>query len=331
MTKIDDALKTDITSDLKALISGFKLLTTGLKEDKGYVYTLPDIESDLSKIRLDLNNIQKVLIDAENGSDESSSDITTKINNIKSAVERLQESPITAEVADIKELFDHLNEDIASISKRTNKLIISSDELTKVLKANIASFTSLINTFEKQSREFYNSAFLNDINTKIDAINKGTNAILKSDQVLTEAFMYMGEWIDSASDSFDEIKNDLSKIKKNVLSEDDSATEKLEISVKNLSQRIDVQEAKIDSVDDKLNKIITQQNESKELKSLLEYVASQVSVTNEKIIENDKLSQKIASMEKQLKKIEKNLAVITEYIDEEDAQDDEFYSDEPVN
>lgn len=331
LTKIDDALKTDITSDLKALISGFKLLTTGLKEDKGYVYTLPDIESDLSKIRLDLNNIQKVLIDAENGSDESSSDITTKINNIKSAVERLQESPITAEVADIKELFDHLNEDIASISKRTNKLIISSDELTKVLKANIASFTSLINTFEKQSREFYNSAFLNDINTKIDAINKGTNAILKSDQVLTEAFMYMGEWIDIASDSFDEIKNDLSKIKKNVLSEDDSATEKLEISVKNLSQRIDVQEAKIDSVDDKLNKIITQQNESKELKSLLEYVASQVSVTNEKIIENDKLSQKIASMEKQLKKIEKNLAVITEYIDEEDAQDDEFYSDEPVN
>ena len=54
LTKIDDALKTDITSDLKALISGFKLLTTGLKEDKGYVYTLPDIESDLSKIRLDL-------------------------------------------------------------------------------------------------------------------------------------------------------------------------------------------------------------------------------------------------------------------------------------
>lgn len=133
-----------------------------------------------------------MLIDAENGSDESSSDITTKINNIKSAVERLQESPITAEVADIKELFDHLNEDIASISKRTNKLIISSDELTKVLKANIASFTSLINTFEKQSREFYNSAFLNDLNTKIDAINKGTNAILKSDQVLTRSLYVYG-------------------------------------------------------------------------------------------------------------------------------------------
>lgn len=330
ITKIDDAIQTDITKDLKTLISGFKLLTTGLKEDKGYLYTLPDIESDLSKIRLDLNNIQKTLVDSDSLSDENSTDIASKINNIKSAIEKLQESPITSEVADIKALFDNLNEDISSISKRTNKLIISSDEITKVLKANILSFTSLINSFEKQSREFYNSAFLNELNVKIDGISRGTNAILKSDQVLNEAFMYMGEWIDTASDSFDEIKNDLSKVKRVLLSDEENAAEKLELSVKSLSQRIEIQEAKLDAVDDKLNKLLAQQNESKELKSLLEYVASQVSVTNEKIIENDKLAQKISSMEKQLKKIEKNVAVITEYIDDEDDAD-EFYDDDSVN
>lgn len=330
ITKIDDAIQTDITKDLKTLISGFKLLTTGLKEDKGYLYTLPDIESDLSKIRLDLNNIQKTLVDSDSISDENSTDIASKINNIKSAIEKLQESPITSEVADIKALFDNLNEDISSISKRTNKLIISSDEITKVLKANIISFTSLVNSFEKQSREFYNSAFLNELNVKIDGISRGTNAILKSDQVLNEAFMYMGEWIDTASDSFDEIKNDLSKVKRVLLSEEDNTAEKLELSVKSLGQRIEIQEAKLDAVDDKLNKLLAQQNESKELKSLLEYVASQVSVTNEKIIENDKLAQKISSMEKQLKKIEKNVAVITEYIDDEDDAD-EFYDDDSVN
>ncbi len=62
------------------------------------------------------------------------------------------------------------------------------------------------------------------------------------------------------------------------------------------------------------------------MKSLIEYVASQVSLTNEKVVENDKLAQKIASMEKQLKKIEKNVAAITEYIDE-DEEDDEFFDD----
>ena len=41
-------------------------------------------------------------------------------------------------------------------------------------------------------------------------------------------------------------------------------------------------------------------------------------MTNEKIAENDKLAQKIASMEKQLKKIEKNVDIITDFIDEDD-------------
>ena len=329
LSKIDNAVTTDISKDLKTLISGFKILTSGYKENKDYIYTLPDIETDLSKIRLDLNNIQKLLANTENLESDIDSDILTKINNIKHSIEKLYNSPITAEVADIKELFTGLNEDIASISKRTNKLIISSDEITKVLKANIAAFTSLINTFEKQSKEFYNSAFLRDLNAKVESIAKGTNAIIQSDQVLNEAFMYMGEWIDSASDSFDEIKNDITKVKRALLSDEENSAERLEMNIKTLTQRIDVQEAKIENIDEKLNKLLTQQNESKELKSLLEYVASQVSVTNEKIIENDKLAQKIASMEKQLKKIEKNVAVITEYIDEED--EDEFYDDDAIN
>ncbi len=54
-----------------------------------------------------------------------------------------------------------------------------------------------------------------------------TASVMQSDQVLTEAFfMYMGEWIDSASDSFDEIKADVSKMKKTLLSDETGATEK---------------------------------------------------------------------------------------------------------
>lgn len=323
LTKIDNAIQTDISKDLKTLISGFKLLTNGLKEDKDYIYTLPDIESDLTKIRLEINNIQKALFDTDNSEEDDSNDITTKINNIKSAIEKLQNSPVNAEIAEVKSLFDNLNEDISSISKRTNKLILSSDEVNKILKANIQAFTNLINAFEKQSHEFYNSAFINELNVKVESIHKGTNAILKSDSALNEAFMYMGEWIDSASDSFDEIKNDLSRVKRSLLSDEENAAEKLELTIRSLSKKLDLNDAKIEAVDDKLNKVIAQQAESKELKSLLEYVASQVSVTNEKIIENDKLTQKIASMEKQLRKIEKNITVITEYIDEDDDFDSE--------
>lgn len=327
LDKIENAVQSDINRDLKTLISGFKLLTSGLKEDKDYVYTLPDIESDLSKIRLDLNNVQKAIDEASKDSIEKDGELADKLAKMKEAVDKIQDSPLVNEIADVKFLFTSLNEDVSSISKRTNKLILSSDEVSKTLKANIEQFSLLINNFEKQSREFYNSAFVNNLDIKIDNIYNTASSLVQSEKVLNEAFMYLAEWIDTASDTFDELKLDLTKIKKNILSEDESFSDRIETGINALNKKIDEQNNKIDALEEKLNKIISQQNEAKELKSLVEYVASQVSVTNEKIVENDKLAQKIVSMEKQLKKIEKNISIITEYIDE-DEDNDEFDMDD---
>lgn len=315
LNKINNFLQADIGDSVNDISSRLNMLLYGLKDEKDYSYTMPDIESDLSKIRLELSNLQKTLINPDSLTEDHSIDIATRLNDLKAAVKKMQESPITQEVAEIKSLFTGLTEDISSISKRTNKLIISSDEVNKKLRSNIASFTSLITAFEKQSKSFYNSTFLKDLNARIEIITRGTQALMKSDEAINEAFIYMGEWIDSASDTFDTLQSDVTKIKKNLLADDESLTERLEKNLKAINQRLDEQEEKI-------NRLVEQQAESQELKSLLEYVASQVSVTNEKIIENDQLTQKILSMEKQLKKIEKNIAVITEYIDEDDSYDD---------
>ena len=328
LSQLNAIINNDITGDLKTLISSFKLLTSGVKNDKDYLYTLPDVESDLSKIRVDLTKIQKTLISSGEDIDEDKADITSKINSIKKTVEKIQQSPINSEIAEVKALFTGLNEDISSISKRTNKLIIASDEVNKALKSNVIAFTSLINNFEKQSREFYNSAFMKELDSKIENLSKMSASLVQSDQVMTEAFMYMGEWIDSASDSFDEIKTDVSKMKKSLLSDETGAAQSLELTINNLSQKVDEQDSKINAIDEKLNQLVAQQQETKELKSLIEYVASQVSLTNEKVVENDKFAQKIANIEKQLKKIEKNVAAITEYIDEEDTEEDEFFEED---
>ena len=300
LTKIDTSIQSDIAKELRTLVSGFNLLTNGLKEDKEYVYTMPDVESDLSKIRLELNNIQK------------------------SVNEKLEDTSLNQDISDIRGRFTSLNEDISSISKRTNKLIIASDEVNKALRANISSFTSLINGFDKRSKEFYDANIIRDLNSKLEMLSQMTAQMVQSDQIMNEVFMYMGEWIDSASDSFDEIKTDVAKIKKNLLLDDSEDSEKLEYTVTALGE-------KVAAMDDKLNTIMERQQETAEIKSLMEYIASQVSAANEKIIENDNLALKIASMEKQLKKIEKNVAVITEYIDEDAEEDDYFDEDEPVN
>ena len=318
---LNSAVQSDINKDLKALLSGFKLLTSGLKEEKDYVYTLPDIEADLSKIRVDLSNLQKAVNNSEEENSQSVSEITTKIAGVKDAIEKLEKNPINTEIAEVKSLFDTLNEDISSISKRTNKLILASDEVNKTLRFNIENFSKLISSFEKQSMEFYNSAFVNNLDIKIDNITQIVSALIQSNKIINEAFVYLAEWIDSASDSFDELKADMTKVKKSILKEEDDSIQKLEEKITDFGSKIDAQNSKIESINKKLDSIIETQNETKELKSLVEYVASQVSVTNEKIVENDKLAQRITNIEKQLKKIEKNIAIITEYIDEDEEND----------
>ena len=326
INKVNESLKADVSEEINALAAKIKLLTNGFREDNDFSYTMPDVESDIAKIRVDLCNIQKSLINPDSLTEDHSLDIATRLSDLKAAVQKMQDSPITHQVGEIKEMFSGLSEDVSSISKRTNKLIISSDEVTKKLLSNISAFTTLINTFDKQSKAFYNSTFLKDINKKVETITKGTDAIIQSNNAINEAFVYMGEWIDTASDSFDNLQNDISKIKKTILSGEENITEKIEHQLRDISCKIDEEVANInqrlEGQQNQINKILEQQADSQELKSLLEFVASQVSITNEKLIENEQLTQKILNMEKQLKKIEKNIAIITEYIDEDDNYDE---------
>ena len=320
LNQIDKTINSDISNDIKAVISGLKLLTSGVLDDNDHIYTMPDIETDLSKIRLELNKIQKSILASDDQNTENGSDITSKLKSIKTAIDKLQSNTVNTDIAEIKGLFKGVNEDIASISKRTNKLILASDEVNKALKSNISSFSVLIGSFEKQSREFYNSAFMLDLNDRIESLAKMSTSLVQSDQAMNEAFMYLGEWIDSTSDSFDELKADITKIRKSLLSDESGVADKLEYTVNSLAQKVELQESKIEAIDEKLNTILAQQQETKEVKSLLEYISSQVSLTNEKILENDTLIQKITAMEKQLKKVEKNVTAITEYLEDEDTE-----------
>lgn len=314
LNKLEKAINADVTTDLKTVISSLKLLTSGLLEEQDHIYTMPDIETDLSKIRLELDKIQKSINNSENN---ECVDIQSKLKDIEKSIENLELNSVNENISEIKAVFNNINEDIASISKRTNRLILASDEVSKTLKSNISAFSVLLGSFERQSREFYNSAFMIDLNEKIELLSKMTTTLVQSDQAMNEAFMYIGEWIDTTSDSFDELKADVTKIKKGLLSDESGVAEKLEYTVNILSQRIELQDSKIDAIDEKLNKLAVQMQETKEIKSLVEYISSQISIANEKIIENDKLAQKIDSMDKQLKKIEKNISAITEYLDDD--------------
>ncbi len=309
--RIDNSLQESISNKIDSLVADFNILAKGKDSDE-IVYTIPDIETDLSKIRLELNNLQKLLIDTDVENVEDGTDITSKLAKINEKLEFVVNNPINDEIQDVKSLFGSLNEDVTSISQRTNKLILTSDNVNKTLKKNIETFTDILASFERQSLEFYRSTLVRDLNTKVESLSK-------SSEVITEAFMYLGEWIDSASETFNEIKSDIEVVKNCVdFGSEEVQPDDIEQTIHNLSDKVIEQEDKIDAIESKLDKVLAYQDETKDIKALVEYIASQVSVTNEKLIGNDELAQKVVSIEKQLKKIEKSVSLITDYLDEDD-------------
>ena len=302
--------------NLTNLVKEIRILTTGTagSENENYAYTMPDIESDLSKIRLDLNNISKTLSSAELAEDD---DIYTNLSELKKSVAKIENNPINTEISEVKNLFDTLNEDISSISKRTNKLIISSDEVNKTLQGHINEFTKIVGDFEKNTKKFQESNYVINLSNKIDYLTKLCGSILSTDKVLNEAFMYMAEWIDTASDSFNQMKTDLSVINDTIVKSE--ATEDILSNIDRLAAKIEKQQKNILAVEDKIEEVAAKRTENPETKAMIEFIASQINSVNEKLSDNEKITQKLESLEKQMKKIEKNVNMLAAYVEEDDA------------
>lgn len=310
---IDDSAQ-ELKHEILDLTEKIRTLTGGSDKDSAeYVYTLPDVESDLSKIRLDFSNLSKSISDCDQISRDKLDGISAILNTMRTGLLRIEQSPIEHEVFEVKGMFGGLREDIASISKRTNKLVISSDEANKTLKHHIEEFNDILRGFSDIAEQFADDAYVVRLNHKIDVLTEAVNSLISQTKVLNEAFMYLAEWIDTTSVSFNEIKSEIADVNENTGLIDEIAR-KVEL----LTKKVETQEESLQSVKQSFENLAAQREEESESKALLEYIASQISAMNEKANDSDKFTQRLDAMEKQLKKIEKNVLFLASYVDDEE-------------
>ena len=81
-------------------------------------------------------------------------DLVTSTNDIYKLVESLKTEMPKFEYDEFKKDFETLSEDIVSISTRTNKLILASDESNKSLQDNLQEFKLVINDLDERTRNF---------------------------------------------------------------------------------------------------------------------------------------------------------------------------------
>lgn len=265
--------KTDvINQNLVEVTKQLKQITSST-EDTDYNYSMQDIESDLAKLRLALNELQNNSIESQSSELFNISDTLYKIT---SSVEELQNSMTQDDIKDLK--YD-INNGLEGIGKNlTNQISRKVDKVTKLL--------------EKSS---------------------------DSDKVMRQALIYMGEWIDSASESMNKIStnsDEIVDVKSAIEDLKSSMPEHKEI-LTSLEEKFDEQQERLSYFEKQISKLGTledrfdeQQERIDRLEMTIEKVLSAV-----EDIDDSRVTRKIDKIDKQLAKLSTNIEKLASYVD----------------
>ncbi len=251
-----------------------------------YSYTLQDVESDIAKLRLILNDISTSNSSAEVGV------ISTNINRIAKSIEDLRQSLTNEESFELKTDFEKLNEDILSLSARTNKLLLNSDESYRIICDSLDEFNRRTSSLEERLNILDNR----NIENRLSIIDEKVNETMNSNKVLKNVMMYLGEWMDGTTQTISGIYEKASKASsmRGILDELKETVPEKEALIKTIEERFEEQQNRIDRLEKKLEKAI-----------------AVIEERDENLVLN-----KIDKLENQLSKLSLNIEKLASYVDE---------------
>ncbi len=281
--------KTDeINQNLKEVRNQLQQIWTG--DSQEYSYTLQDVESDIAKLRMVLNEM------SQSSSSDDVLEILDNIHKIAGSIDGLQASLTTDQIYDLKNDVERLNEDIVSISTRTNKLLLTSDESYKALNNGLDEFSKVILKLEERINILDNTKNSERIEKKVDNVNTMVATIANSSKVMNQVMMYLGEWIDTTSENIGAISEktaEIDEIKEIITDLRDTIPSKSAI-LNELENRFEEQQQRLDRLEMKFDRVL----------ALLEDR------------DDARLNKKFERMEKQMTKLSMNIEKLASYVDE---------------
>ena len=273
-------------------------------DDFGYSYTLQDVESDIAKLRVAITHL------SGNDFENLSGDIKKIVNS----VEGLETTLTQEQIIGLKGNIEKLNEDILSISSRTNKILLTSDESNKALNDGLNNFGSLVEKLEDRLEYLDNTEATERLERKIESIQSMAVESANADKVFHQVMMYLGEWIDTTTENISSITektseinlikenvndviekvSDIQDIKDNIEELRSAVPEKSEL-LSELENKFEQQEARIDRLEMKLEKILLTLEEKDDMV----------------------LNRKVDKIEKMLSRLGTNIEKLTSYVDED--------------
>lgn len=256
-----------------------------------YSYTLGDVESDIAKLRQMVNEISA----STSTPSTEFNQISRNIHNLTSSVDAISKNLTPAEIYQLKHNILKLNDDILSISSRTNKLLLNSDESQKTISDGLTAFSHIAFNLEERMNELSNKEFNAETAAKLEKIMAMQENAASMDATFHKVLMFLGEWVDAASNTFESINDKADEINEisEALSELRKAVPEKLALVDLLEERFEEQQSRLDRLETKLDEL----TEMAKLNSNLSVI------------------QKVDKMERMLTTLNTNIEKLTSYVD----------------
>lgn len=281
-----------------------------------YSYTMQDIESDIAKLRIILNDIS-----ASTSKDEIN-EISQNMHKIAASVNTLHSSLTEEQILELKSDIEKINADVISLSSRTNKLLLTSDESYKALTDGLDEFSRVTNQLQKRIDVIDNSGINEVIEKKLDSINDAVTSSANSDNIMRQVMLYLGEWIDEASEKLDTISTDTSNLS---LMNSELCLLKTMIDNKDIvaafEKKFTEQQKKINILESKLEAVLNavENHEDAALNRKIEIFDDKINSVDDKMTFLDEkismLDEKLENLDSKLSKLSQGIEKLASYVD----------------
>lgn len=310
----------DMLSDIKKNIS---ILQSG-DEETDYTYSMQDIESDVAKIRIYLNEL------SQNGISVNTEEFSDELNSVVVMVDSMKQQLNKIDECDISDTMDKLKEDVTSISTRVNKLLLTSDNSYSIIEKSLKEFRGLSEEIDGQIKLISASNKFKSIEDNLLDVKTALSESNNYNSIINQSLIMLAEWVDSAGETITNISerleslNELESIKSELASipepvDYNAAIKSLEESISKQNERLDEQQSFMIQLDEKLSAVIEQNERIEKQEERLNKLDEKLNTILEFTAKNDTsdVMTKMNDIDTKMEKLNKSIERLTSYVNEE--------------
>lgn len=298
----------DLLVDIKKNIS---ILQSG-DEESDYTYSMQDIEEDVAKIRIYLNEL------TQNGISINSDEFTDELNGVIVMVDSMKQQLNKIDECNLSETMSKIQEDVTSVSTRVNKLILTSDNSYNIIEGALKEFQVLSEEIDKQIQKLASSNKFSALEENMNAVKASLEVSNNYSNVINQSLIMLAEWVDNAGEMITDIHDnqvksgDISEIKLALQNSTENIVAEVKGMLTDVSARIPEQidyteifsviGSRLDEQDQRLAKL------DEKLSMMLE-----ISAKND----YSELNLKMSAIDEKMEKLNRSIEKLTSFVNED--------------